>query len=102
MTPAKAIKLECRYCMGNLRKPCESKICPLNNKSLSRLKRIKAHCLGCVEKQSEVRTCSGKLLHEERLCYLHEYRRGHNPKRKGIGGVKIYANSLIHDMVLTA
>lgn len=101
MTPSKAIKLECRFCMGNVRKSCESKVCNLNNKSLSLLKRIKSHCLDCVETKSEVKHCTGKLLFVERLCYLHLYRDGHNPKRKGIGGFKNSTKSLTNDMVLT-
>ncbi|HHT9112192.1 MAG: hypothetical protein HZA47_04920 [Planctomycetes bacterium] len=86
MTPAKAIKFECKCCMGGTRgMKCDSEVCKLNNKSLSPLKRIKAHCLGCVETRKEVKDCTGKLLSEDRLCYLHPYRFGHNPKRKGIG-----------------
>jgi hypothetical protein len=86
--------------MSNVRKPCESKVCNLNNKSLSPLKRIKSHCLDCVETKSEVKNCTGKLLFEKLLCYLHPYRQGHNPKRKGIGGFKNTKKSLTHDMVL--
>jgi hypothetical protein len=89
MTPARAIKLECKWCRGfeGIRKAatCDSDICKLNDKALSPLKRIKLHCLDCVETRQEVKNCTGKLLSEERLCYLHPYRFGHNPKRKGIG-----------------
>lgn len=101
MTPSKAIKLECRFCMGDVRRPCESKVCNLNNKSLSPLKRIKSHCLDCVEMKSEVKNCTGKLLFEERLCYLHPYRQGHDPKRKGMGGFKNIKKLPTNDMVLT-
>ncbi len=86
MTPAKAIQLECKWCCGfdGKRKAtnCGSEICKLNDKKMSHLKRIKAHCLDCVETRQDVKNCSGKLLHEDRLCYLHPYRFGVNPKRK--------------------
>ncbi len=81
MTPAKAIKLECKWCGGSVRSfKCDSDICKLNDKSLTPLKRIKAHCLDCVETRQEVKVCSGKLLFENRLCYLHSYRFGKNPE----------------------
>ncbi len=110
ITPSKAIKLECKWCMGNVRSfKCDSDICKLNNKSLSPLKRIKSHCLDCVETRQEVKDCTGKLLSENRLCYLHPYRMGTNPKRKGIGnlkpslkGLEIYKKQRTHDMVLTS
>lgn len=86
MTPAKAIGLECKWCSGiegkRLIAKCNSEICKLNNKSLSPLKRIKAHCLDCVETRQEVKNCTGKLLFEDRLCYLHPYRLGKNPRKK--------------------
>ena len=107
ITPRKAIKLECKWCMGNVRSiKCESKICKLNDKSLSPLKRIKAHCMDCLETRQEVKVCIGKLLFEDRLCYLHPYRFGHNPKRKGVGNrlgnPKFLQKTLTHDMVLAS
>ena len=110
MTPAKAIKLECRWCMGISRGiKCSSDICKLNNKSLTPLKRVKAHCLDCVETRQEVKDCTGKLLFENRLCSLHLYRMGTNPKRKGIGnlnpslkGLEIYKKQRTHDMGLAS
>ena len=107
ITPSKAIKLECKSCLCGVKSVrCGSQICKLNNKSLSPLKRIKAHCLDCVETRQEVKNCTGKLLFEDRLCYLHPYRLGHNPKRKGIGNrlgnPKFLQKTLIHDMVLTS
>lgn len=85
-SPSKAIKQECYWCLGEVRgRTCQSKICKLNDKSLSKLKRIKAHCMDCVETKQEVKDCTGRLLHETRLYYLHPYRFGTNPKRKGIG-----------------
>ena len=110
ITPSKAIKLECKWCMGGTRgMNCDSEICKLNNKSLLPLKRIKSHCLDCVETRQEVKDCTGKLLSENRLCYLHPYRMGTNPKRKGIGnlkpslkGLEIYKKTRTHDMVLTS
>lgn len=107
MTPARAIKLECRWCMGSVKSfTCDSQICKLNNKSLTPLKRIKAHCLDCVETRQEVKNCTGKLLFEDRLCFLHPYRLGHNPKRKGIGNClgnpKFQKKTLTHDMVMAS
>ena len=107
MTPSKAIKLECKSCMGGAKSfKCKSEICKLNDKSLSHLKRIKAHCLDCVETRQEVKDCTGKLLSEDRPCFLHLYRFGHNPKRKGIGNrlgnPKFLQKTLTHDMVLTS
>ncbi len=107
MTPAKAIRLECKWCMGSVKSfRCDSEICKLNDKSLSPLKRIRAHCLDCTETRQEVKNCTGKLLFEYRLCFLHSYRMGTNPKRKGIGnkkpslaGLEIYKKSRTHDMV---
>lgn len=107
ITPSKAIKLECKWCMGSMKSfKCDSQICKLNNRSLTPLKRIKSHCLDCLESKLEVRNCSGKLLFENRLCYLHPYKLGHNPKRKGIGNrlgnPKNLQKTLTHDMVLTS
>ena len=107
ITPSKAIKLECKWCMSNVRSfKCDSQICKLNNRTLSHLRRIKLHCLDCVETRQEVRDCTGKLLHENRLCYLHLYRFGHNPKRKGIGNrqgnPKFFKKTQSHDMVLAS
>jgi hypothetical protein len=101
MTPAKAIKLECRWCMGSVKRfTCDSQICKLNNKSLSPLKRIKSHCLDCVESRKEVKDCTGKLLFENRTCYLHPYRLGKNPKLKGLGNPGNFKKPSTNDMVL--
>lgn len=109
MTPSKAIRLECKWCTGSIRGiSCYSKICKLNNKSFSSaslstgspLRRIKLHCLDCVETRQEVKDCTGKLLSEDRLCNLHQYRFGHNPKRKGMGSAKNFRKTPTHDMVL--
>ena len=109
MTPARAIKLECKWCSGyeGIRKAvtCDSDICKLNNKSLSPLKRIKAHCLDCVETRQEVKNCIGKLLSEDRLCYLHPYRFGKNPKRAGKGNpniAKFGFKPIVNDMILAS
>lgn len=106
MTPARAIKLECKWCSGlaGVRKAvtCDSDICKLNNKSLSPLKRIKAHCLDCVETRQEVKSCTGKLLSEDSLCYLHPYRFGHNPRQKGIGNPKFSKKPQRNDMILAS
>lgn len=82
MTPARSIRLECRWCSNCKSVDCISKVCKLKDVSLSHLKRIRAHCLDCVETRQEVKECTGKLLYEDRLCYLHPYRFGKNPNRK--------------------
>lgn len=89
MTPTKAIKQECRFC-NNVPKSiiCDSKHCQLNNRELSTLRRIKAHCMECVPEKTlaAVRECSGKVFGADpHTCFLHIYREGHNPKRKGMG-----------------
>ena len=100
MTPSKAIKLECRWCMGSVKSStCDSQICKLNNKSLTPLKRIKSHCLDCVESRKEIKDCTGKLLFEDRLCYLHPYRLGKNPRLKGLGNPENFQKPSINDMV---
>jgi hypothetical protein len=88
VSPAKAIRLECKSCYGledrRVKVNCISKICKLKDKSIiSPLRRIKAHCMDCVETRDEVKKCTGKLLFEDRLCYLHPYRLGKSG-RKGI------------------
>jgi hypothetical protein len=85
MTPIKAIKAECRFCMNSeVLRECKSVDCKLNNKTLPALKRIKAHCISCVPEQSiyGVKECKGKLLNGT-ICPLHSYREGHNPKLQG-------------------
>jgi len=50
---------------------------------LSPLKAIRAKCLDCVAEQpQEVRLCPCES------CPIWPYRMGHNPNRKGIGGMK--------------
>lgn len=89
MTPSKAIALECRFCQNTSRlEKCESKVCRLNDWTSSPLRRIKAHCLTCVPEQNgkEVQACTGRVIGARpRMCPLHLYRLGHNPKRAGIG-----------------
>lgn len=91
MTPSKAIKAECRYCMNaTVFRGCSSEICKLNDISIkSNLKRIKSHCITCIPEQSlqGVRKCDGKITNPEpHICPLHPYRLGHNPKLKGKRG----------------
>jgi len=101
MTPRKTIRLECKWCMGMAKSfKCDSKLCKLNDKSLSPLRRIKAHCLDCIETRQELKDCTGKLLPESRLCNLHPYRFGHNPKRKSIGRVENFRRTPTNDIVL--
>lgn len=94
MTPAKAIKFECKFeCMGGRNVICLSKICKLKDKSLPPLQRIKRHCLDCVETRQEVGECS-------HICYLHPYRFGHNPRQKGIGNPRFIKKPQRNDVIL--
>lgn len=98
MTPSKAIKIECRRCMNTEAfKGCASSLCRLNDLLLTKLKRIKTHCISCVPEQSirGVRECTGGLLNGV-TCPLHPYREGKNPKRKGIGNKNAFKN-ITHD-----
>lgn len=100
MTPAKAIKLECRWCSTCKTVDCISKVCKLKDVSLSPLKRIRAHCLDCVETKQEVKACTGELLSGDSLCYLHPYRLGHNPRQKGIGNPRFTKKPQRNDVIL--
>lgn len=103
MTPTKALRLECKWCMGMAKAAkCESEVCKLKDKSLSSLKCIKLHCLDCVVTKKEVKECTGKLLSEDRLCYLHPYRFGHNPRQKGIGNPRFTKKPQRNEMVLAS
>lgn len=89
MTPKKAIEAECRFCKNGQRLVCESNACKLDDKRLSPLKRIKAHCLDCVGmgSRAEVVSCRGDVLNPKpHKCTLWEYRLGTNPALKGKGG----------------
>lgn len=109
VTPSRAIGLECKWCTGGVRgMSCYSEMCKLNDASpvqgiesraLSPLRRIKLHCRDCVETRQEVRVCTGRLPYEGRHCYLHPYRLGHNPKRKGMGSAKNFQKTPTHDGV---
>lgn len=88
MTPREAIKIECRFCKCGSRFECESIACNLNKRGLSPLKRIRRHCLNCVETSNEISLCSGKVLNPEpQQCPLWEYRFGTNPALKGRGNL---------------
>ncbi|MDN3515357.1 MAG: hypothetical protein NG747_13295 [Candidatus Brocadia sp.] len=81
-TPARAIKQECHWCLGEVRgRVCHSKICKLNDNTLPNLEKIRLYCLDCVETKQEGKDCTEKLLSEPSPCYLHPYRFGRNPKR---------------------
>lgn len=71
---------------------CTSKICSLNAEALTSLQKIKEHCISCVPEQSThgVKACDGKLLNDDCICTLHQYRLGHNPKRRGIGNPRAH------------
>jgi hypothetical protein len=96
MTPLRAIKQECYSCKNGHQFICKSDMCQLNNKKLTNLKKIKAHCKTCVPSQNieGVRKCSGKVMNPEpHDCYLFQYRLGRNPKRAGIGN-KNFRNTI--------
>jgi len=79
MTPAHAIKAECRRCNGGSRRKCESKVCALNKPGY-KLLRIKAHCREC-NGDDHPSECTGRLLNGE-ICFLHPFRLGRNPSSK--------------------
>lgn len=83
MTASQAIHVECRWCKGNSL-ACVSKICNLRAEiKASSVKKIRAHCLDCVEKLADVKDCTGEIHHViKRECPLHPYRFGKNPDRK--------------------
>lgn len=89
MTPKKSIEAECRYCKNGQRFDCESAACKLNDKTLSALRRIKAHCIDCLGSRFEVVSCPGGVLNPEpHKCPLWDYRLGTNPKRRGMGNIQ--------------
>ena len=97
MTPSKAIKLECKLCKNLHQFECGSDLCRLANISHSFLKSIKAHCLSCVAEKSRqgIKECTGEILNPyPHKCPLHDYRLGHNPKRKGIGNPRVSKNTV--------
>ncbi len=84
ITPKNSIKLECRYCKQSKHyNNCDNKICSLNNKSSSTLKRMKRHCIDCIGSVVAVKNCSGIVLNnKDKKCYLWNYRLSKNPKLK--------------------
>lgn len=87
MTPKQAILNECRYCNNTISfHGCSSEICKLNDPTIPHIKRIKGHCLTCVPENSVfgVKDCSGRVLigDEVRICPLHVFRAGKNPRRQ--------------------
>ena len=60
-------------------------------KHITPLKAIRAHCLDCCcGNMAEVKRC--EMNEAEEPCKLWEFRMGHNPARKGIGGTKTIFN----------
>ncbi len=89
LTPAKAIRQECKYCSNGQRMNCNTTVCKLSKSVMtaSPLKRIRAHCLDCVGGKKAVKECDGKVLNPDpHICPLYKFRNGKNPNRKGIGG----------------
>jgi transcriptional regulator with XRE-family HTH domain len=105
MTPAQAIRAECRWCIGAAQSNCTTTVCKLHPaafKCRSSVKRVRAHCLDCAAqdlhetRHEAVATCDGHLLREngneirwtdsegvERgVCFLLPYRFGKNPSRR--------------------
>jgi len=79
MTPAQAIRHECRRCRGGHLFRCESAACSLNDAGRP-LPKIKAHCKTC-NGDDHPRECVGKLL-DGTTCILHDFRLGRNPFAK--------------------
>ncbi len=85
LTPAQAIKQECKHCSNGHRINCNTTICKLNKSVMTAtpLKRIKAHCLDCVGSIKAVKECDGKVLNPEpHICHLWKFRFGRNPDVK--------------------
>jgi hypothetical protein len=87
LSPSRAIKKECQWCLNNRFPDCGSRVCILKNDELTPLRKIRKHCLDCAgDSFAEVKACDGKVLYPEpHTCYLHEFRFGKNPRRRGIG-----------------
>ncbi|BEQ15347.1 hypothetical protein FAK_24130 [Desulfoferula mesophila] len=97
MTPRKAIREQCLYCMCGshvLVRECTSVDCQLHVYRLNRLPdgvknrallEINKFCLSCAGSPSSVARCNGHMLYDEDCC-LHGFRKGTNPRRKGVGG----------------
>jgi hypothetical protein len=89
ITAARAIRLECQFCMGNhyAQSLCASKICKLRLGMFSirsSAKRIAAHCLDCAENAQAVKGCTGILGRDngnKKTCWLHPFRLGMNSTR---------------------
>ena len=104
MTPAQAIRRECRFCINAAQSNCTTTVCKLHPsvfKCRSSVKRIRTQCLECAARDigetphKAVASCNGRLLREngnevrwtdsdgkERgVCFLHPYRLGKNPSR---------------------
>jgi hypothetical protein len=82
LTPSKAIKAKCRDCQPerSIRSSDFCEECALEGIRGSKLKAIRKYCLWCMNKSSpEVELCPSKE------CLFFEYRKGHNPKRAGLG-----------------
>ncbi len=92
MTPLKAIRKHCLYCMGGsyqLVRDCQSTACPLYPLRLKRavkgvgpLRQIRAFCKQCVGGPYEVKKCDPYFLDGE-TCSLYCYRSGKRPKGAG-------------------
>lgn len=85
MTPGRAIKAECKRCLNSTTySHCNTMTCGLQGKTTSALRRIKQHCIECSPEQTiyGAKACDGRLL-DGTMCVLHQYRDGHDPKRKG-------------------
>jgi hypothetical protein len=87
MTPTRAIKVECKWCMnGDRISLCNSEVCKLKKGNLNKspLRRIKVYCLDClVGTIYDVKDCDGIVLNNSTgKCPLHPYRLGKDSLRK--------------------
>lgn len=60
ITPARAIRIECKVCLRDRRGLCQTEYCHLNGSGPS-LKRIKEHCRDCAPGH-QVEDCTGQII----------------------------------------
>ena len=94
LPPLKAIRMNCLECQGGsagMVRNCPTTVCELHPYRFGKrpegmdhrpLGAIRRFCLDCNGgHNAEIKSCSGP-------CFLHEYRMGKNPARKGQGNPK--------------
>ena len=89
MTPLRAIKEHCKWCMGGSLqwvRECGDDICPLHPlregravKGVSPLQTIRRKCRECVETSQDIRDCLGEM--HNGTCPVHPFRFGRKPQK---------------------